>query len=52
MSIEIRELNIRINVEGGEQSESPDNAENNENNQLIAACVEQVMEIISKKQER
>jgi hypothetical protein len=53
MPIEIKELHIKINVdekppaEGSGQSKKAKDRE-----QIIAACVEQVMEILSKKEER
>jgi hypothetical protein len=53
MPIEIRELNIRINV-ADEQPAASGNQEitQDREDEIIARCVEQVMEIISKKQER
>ncbi len=54
MPIEIRELNIRINVL---ENQNPGNSGINQGTQesresLIAECVEQVLEIISKTHER
>lgn len=53
MPIEIRELNIRINVTD-DQSAASGNQETGQDSQdeIIARCVEQVMEIIAKKNER
>ncbi|MCE5204592.1 MAG: DUF5908 family protein [Porphyromonadaceae bacterium] len=53
MPIEIKELHIRINVEestpvAGVAAETTQS----EKDKIIAACVEQVMEILSKKEER
>lgn len=53
MPIEINELNIRINVADDQTTVSGTQELNQEQqDQIIARCVEQVMEIISKKQER
>jgi len=59
MPIEIKELNIRINVNQGQQEEksSPQEGSNKpqelpDKNELMAECVEQVMELIKNKQER
>ena len=54
MPIEIRELNIRITVS---DNQNPANPGNNGTNQsphesLVAECVEQVLDIISKTHER
>lgn len=52
MPIEIKELHIKINVE--ERSDPSDQNKNEalKKDALIAACVEQVMEILEKQQER
>ena len=52
MAIEIKELHIRVNVNEsqGEQITSETGSDNR--NSIIAACVEQVLEILSKKEER
>ncbi|WP_217447604.1 DUF5908 family protein [Maribellus comscasis] len=52
MPIEIKELHIKISVDDNPQSSDP--AQNNriEKEQIIAACVEQVMEILAKNRER
>ena len=53
MPIEIKELHIKINVSG--DSEQPRNTGGdgeNSKEKIIEACVEQVMEILSKKEER
>ena len=53
MSIEIKELHIRINVEERTPADSAaGETKRDEKDQIIAACVEQVMEILSKKEER
>jgi hypothetical protein len=53
MPIEIKELHIKINVSG--DSDRPRNGGNEQENskeKIIESCVEQVMEILSKKEER
>ncbi|WP_167612493.1 DUF5908 family protein [Maribellus sediminis] len=53
MPIEIKELNIKINVSG--QSERPQaggGEQESAQEKIIEACVEQVMELLSKKEER
>lgn len=51
MPIEVKELNIKINV--SEQAESSgQNSNANAKEAIIAECVEQVMQILSQKQER
>jgi len=53
MPIEIKELHIKINVEERSGAAGPPGETNQqEKDQIIAACVEQVMEILSKKEER
>lgn len=53
MPIEIKELHIRINVEEPTPAASATgNTKRDEKDQIIAACVEQVMKILSKKEER
>ncbi|MGC9354042.1 MAG: DUF5908 family protein [Mariniphaga sp.] len=52
MPIEIKELHIKINVEDKPPAGSPGKTKQQEKDQIIAACVEQVMEILSKKEER
>lgn len=53
MPIEIKELHVRINVEEGTPAASvAGESTQGEKEQIIAACVEQVMEILSKKEER
>lgn len=52
MPIEIKELNIKINVEENPQPANSGITRQDEKNKIIAACVEQVMEILSKNQER
>lgn len=52
MPIEIKELHIKINV--SDQNERNSQAQNPEvdKDKLIEACVDQVMELLSKKEER
>ncbi len=52
MPIEIKELHIKINVD--DKQHSPGDAQNRkkEKEQIVAACVEQVMEILEKIKER
>ncbi len=61
MPIEIKELNIRINVNQNQQEQdapsSPGKAssqggEGGDQDEVIAACVEQVMELLKNKMER
>lgn len=52
MPIEIKELHIKINVGENGQSRKSESSVKEEKNKIIAACVEQVMEILSKKEER
>jgi len=54
MPIEIKELHIKINVsDDQERTESSGRvAAQSEKDKLVRACVEQVMEILSKKEER
>ncbi|MBL7966276.1 MAG: hypothetical protein JNK09_04705 [Prolixibacteraceae bacterium] len=54
MPIEIKELNIKINVSeqsgSGGQNSSPEASRPTDD--IVAQCVEQVLEIISKNRER
>ncbi|MBL7970118.1 MAG: hypothetical protein JNL03_01250 [Prolixibacteraceae bacterium] len=54
MPIEIKELNIRINVCDDQPGASAGGARIDEETRqsIVAQCVEQVMEIISKNQDR
>lgn len=52
MPIEIKELHIKINVDEKQQSSSSGRLMQKEKDRLVAECVEQVMEILSKKEER
>ena len=52
MPIEIKELNIKINVEENPLPANSERTRQGERNKIIAACVEQVMEILSKNRER
>lgn len=52
MAIEIRELHIKINVDDRPQSQETGIIKEDERENIIEACMEQVMEILSKKGER
>jgi hypothetical protein len=52
MPIEIKELHIRIHVSENAETENSQSVSQTERDKLIETCVEQVMEILSKKQER
>jgi hypothetical protein len=52
MPIEIKELHIKINVNDKPQSIDSRKVKRDEKDKIIAACVEQVMEILAKNQER
>jgi hypothetical protein len=52
MPIEIKELNIKINVNDKPQTSDPEKKGKDDKESIIAACVEQVMEILKKNQER
>jgi len=52
MPIEIKELHIKINVDDKPQSTDAKKVKQDEKDKIIAACVEQVMEILAKNQER
>lgn len=52
MPIEIKELHIKINVDDKQQNDQSGKMNQNEKDRLVAECVEQVMEILSKKEER
>ena len=52
MPIEIKELHIKINVDENPESPNVDTEERSQKEKIIEACVEQVMEILSKNQER
>ena len=52
MPIEVKELHIKINVDEKPQTSDPIQNNKNEKERIIAACVEQVMEILAKNQER
>lgn len=52
MPIEIKELHIKINVDDQSQSSDPVQMRREERDKIIAECVEQVMEILAKNQER
>ena len=53
MPVEIRELTIKITV-ADQPAQSPSHEANSQESKdvIVAACVEQVLEILSKKQER
>ncbi|HKJ78302.1 MAG TPA: DUF5908 family protein [Prolixibacteraceae bacterium] len=52
MPIKIEELHIKINVDENAQPPNRGGSLKKEKDKIIAACVEQVMEILSKKEER
>lgn len=54
MPIEIKELNIKINVSENQNKPATgtESSDKNMQNSIINQCVEQVMEIISKTHER
>ncbi|WP_319266258.1 DUF5908 family protein [uncultured Draconibacterium sp.] len=53
MPIEIKELHIKIAVDENRSSALEQNSEPGESREeIIKACIEQVMEILSKKEER
>ncbi|WP_297099555.1 DUF5908 family protein [uncultured Draconibacterium sp.] len=54
MPIEIKELHIKINVSGeSEQRQNSGGGESESSKEkIIEACVEQVMDLLSKKEER
>jgi len=52
MPIEIKELHIKINVDESPGNSDVETNQRNEKDKIIAACVEQVVEILSKKEER
>ena len=52
MPIEIKELHIKINVEDQPQSAEPSKIKREIKDKIIAECVEQVMDILAKNQER
>ncbi|MEM0517017.1 MULTISPECIES: DUF5908 family protein [Aequorivita] len=52
MPIEIKELHIKINVNGSEQSNATPNKSRAKAEAIIKSCVEEVMRIESRKKER
>jgi hypothetical protein len=52
MPIEIKELNIRINVNDKPATSDPAKKGKEDKESIVAACVEQVVEILKKNQER
>jgi len=54
MPIEIKELNIRINVSEGQNTSDPGarKIDSEKINEIVSQCVDQVMEIITKNKER
>lgn len=59
MPIEIRELNIRINVNSNQPEQDPSSTQAGNNSEgaqgkeeIIAECIEQVMEMLRNKNER
>lgn len=52
MPVEIKELHIKINVDESPGNSDVQTNERNEKDKLIATCLEEVMEVLSKKDER
>jgi len=52
MPIEIKELHVKINVDNDVDKKSPIKSNSNNKEQIVAECVEQVMQIISNFKER
>lgn len=54
MPIEIRELHIKINVDEGnkQQASSSPSKKKEDKKDMVAECVEQVMEILQRQKER
>lgn len=52
MPIEIKELHIKINVNDEATRQGANGEDSNQKEEIIEACVEQIMEILSKKEER
>ncbi len=52
MPIEIRELQIKINVSEQTKRPAANQLNAHSKDKIIEACVEQVMEILAKKEER
>lgn len=54
MPIEIKELHIRINVDNNSEANTPETTTDDsaQVNRIVETCVEQVMELLSKKEER
>jgi hypothetical protein len=52
MPLEIKELNIKINVDENPTTSEQNVFSSNDKENIIAECVEQVLEILSKTQER
>ncbi len=52
MPIEIKELHIKINVEERSRTSGTNALNTTEKDAIVSECVEQVMEILAKKEER
>ena len=52
MPVEIRELQITVSVQDKGSSSAPAPASSGNNDDVVAKCVEQVMEILKEKMER
>ena len=53
MPIEIKELHIKINVnDGGQSNAAPDKQSGGGNSNLMEECIEQIMQIENRKNER
>ena len=52
MPVEIKELHIRINVDESSGNTTTEAGPVTDRDKIIEACVEQVMELLAKKEER
>lgn len=52
MPIEIKELHIKINVNDGATQQESGGGDSNSKDEIIEACIEQVLEILKEKEER
>lgn len=52
MPVEIKELHIRINVDSEPEQTAPEDADQDLKEEIIAECVEQVMELLAMREER
>ena len=53
MAISIKELHIKINVDEKSESQGQESgAKNNDTTSIVAACVEEVMDILERQKQR